>query len=266
MTLYSEKTLANEHVLITGATGGIGYETTLAAVKAGASVTITGRNEEKLQTIKTEMLNLKEGHEVCAIQADISTDEGRKQITSQAEKMIGPVTCLVNNAGILGGDKVETLIEDDLRHIMEVNFTSTVLLTQQIYQKMLSENIEGSIVNVSSLSGLRGTYGNSVYSASKFALNGFMQSLALEAIERGIRVNNVCPGYVNTEMGTKAIQRRAHLADVDFQEQWKKANEGLPSGRITEPGEVANTIIFLLSHAAKNIVGESVKISGGSVM
>jgi 3-oxoacyl-[acyl-carrier protein] reductase len=121
-------------------------------------------------------------------------------------------------------------------------------------------------VNVSSLSGLRGTYGNSAYSASKFAITGFTQSFAVEAIEHNIRVNSVCPGFVDTDMGINAIKRKAGRESKSFEEKMKEVESGIPSGRITTAREVANTIAFLLTDAAENIVGESVKISGGSVM
>jgi len=97
-------------------------------------------------------------------------------------------------------------------------------------------------------------------------LIGFTQSFALEAIQHGIRVNSVCPGYVETDMGASSIQTKGIREGRSFEEQYKIANESLPSGRISTPREVANTIAFLLTDAASNIVGESVKISGGSVM
>ncbi len=260
--LFHENTLKDQHILITGATGGIGYETAKVAVKAGAKVTITGRNEEKLKELKIECGN---PDNVFLFTADLTSAEDRKQLLLAAEAQHGTITGLVNSAGIGGGDMVEHLSEDDLRNIMELNYFSLVKLSQDVYNQMKGKN-RGAIVNISSLSGLRGTYGNSAYSASKFAVTGFTQAFAHEAIEHNIRVNAICPGYVDTEMGRNAIKSKGEREGRKYEEQLEIAKDSIPSGRLTSPVEVANTIVYLLSDAAENIVGESMKISGGSVM
>ncbi len=258
---FHDKTLEGQHILITGATGGIGYAAAKAAVAAGARVTITGRNEEKLSELKQECGD----GDVFAVRADLSKPQARDQLVEAAANEFGPITALLNSAGIGGGDIVENLSEEDLRGIMELNYFSLVELTQLVYKGMKDKE-KGSIVNIASLSGLRGTHGNSAYSASKFAVVGFTQAFALEAIEHGVRVNAVCPGYVDTEMGRNAIKSKGERNGRSYEEQLKLAKESIPSGRLTSPEEVANTIVYLLSDAAENIVGESVKISGGSVM
>ncbi len=258
---FHDKTLDGQHILITGATGGIGYAAAKAAVSAGARVTITGRNEEKLSEVRQACGEDK----VFAVKADLTKPQARDQLVEFAANEFGPITGLVNSAGVGGGDIVESLSEDDLRGTMELNYFSLVELTQSIYKSM-KENGKGAIVNISSLSGLRGTHGNSAYSASKFAVVGFTQAFALEAIEHSVRVNAVCPGYVDTEMGRNAIKSKGERHGRSYEEQLELAKESIPSGRLTSPEEVANTIVYLLSDAAENIVGESVKISGGSVM
>ncbi|XXM72771.1 SDR family NAD(P)-dependent oxidoreductase [Lysinibacillus sphaericus] len=258
---FHDKTLDGQHILITGATGGIGYAAAKAAVAAGARVTITGRNEEKLSELKQECGN----GSLIAVSADLSKPQARDQLVGAAANEFGPITGLLNSAGIGGGDIVENLSEEDLRGIMELNYFSLVELTQLVYKDMKDKK-KGSIVNIASLSGLRGTHGNSAYSASKFAVVGFTQAFALEAIEHGVRVNAVCPGYVDTEMGRNAIKSKGERNGRSYEEQLELAKESIPSGRLTSPEEVANTIVYLLSDAAENIVGESVKISGGSVM
>ncbi|MGM0752901.1 MAG: SDR family NAD(P)-dependent oxidoreductase [Bacillota bacterium] len=260
--LFHENTLKDQHILITGATGGIGYETAKVAVQAGAKVTITGRNEEKLKQLKNECQDPKR---VFMYKADLTNAQDLEQLLSSAIEEHGPITGLVNSAGIGGGDIVEKLSEEDARKIMELNYFSLVRLSQAVYNQM-KEKMKGSIVNISSLSGLRGTHGNSAYSASKFAVTGFTQAFATEAIENNIRVNAICPGYVDTEMGRNAIKSKGEREGRSYEEQLEIAKDSIPSGRLTSPTEVANTIVYLLSDAAVNIVGESVKISGGSVM
>jgi NAD(P)-dependent dehydrogenase (short-subunit alcohol dehydrogenase family) len=264
--IFNEELFRNKHILITGASGGIGEKTAFLAAKYGAKISITGRNEQKLSALRNKCLN--EGipeEKVIVIRADITEPKDREHIVKEAEKHHGMIYGLVNSAGISGGDTLENTSENDIRKIMELNYTATVLLTQLVYKQMKPHQT-GAIVNVSSLSGLRGTYGNTAYSASKFALIGFTHSFALEAIEHNIRVNAVCPGYVNTDMAKDIIVKKAKKAGRTYEDHLPLIKENLPSGRMTEPEEVANSILFLLSPAATNIVGESMKLSGGSVM
>lgn len=265
MTIFAQDALLGKHIIITGATGGIGYETAKAAVQAGAAITITGRNSETLYQLKDECIALDGRAHVLSVPADLNKREDRERIIEEAVQEIGPVDGLVNSAGKTGGGTLEDLSEEELRSTMELNFFSTVLFTQGVYEKMKKKKA-GAIVNLSSLSGLRGTYGNTAYSGSKFAITAFTQSLAHEAIEHNIRVNAVCPGFVDTEMGRNSIASMGEREGRSFEEQLEVAEQGLPSGRITQPEEVANSILFLLSEAAENIVGESMKISGGGVM
>ncbi len=166
-------------------------------------------------------------------------------------------------SGSFGRDTLDKITEGELHRMMQLNWTATVLLTQRVYKDMEQG---GAIVNISSLSGLRGGKGNTPYASSKFALQAFTQSFALEAIERGIRVNAVCPGYVDTAMGNGAILSVGKAVGNDYTEQRRLIEQQMPSGRITNPEEVANTATFLLTGAAKNIIGESIKITGGAYM
>ncbi len=265
MPVFSSSAFQKKHVLVTGATGGIGSATAEALAGAGADLTLTGRNEKKLEKLAAELPRMDDSQTIIAAPGDLTIAHDREQVLQQAVERVGPVFGLVNNAGISGGETVDKLSEEEIRHIMEVNYVAAVLFTQAVYMGMM-EKEAGAIVNVTSLSGLRGTYGNSAYAASKFALTGFTQSLAVEAARHGVRVNAVAPGYVNTEMGASAIQRRADRQNKPYEQLLTEIKAGQPSGRITEPEEVAETIAFLLSDSAGNIVGETVKISGGSVL
>ncbi|MFT8321832.1 MAG: SDR family oxidoreductase [Bacillus sp. (in: firmicutes)] len=265
MGIFSNEALKGKHILITGATGGIGQETAKVIAAMGASVSITGRKVDVLENLRKELLNFTEEENIFAKAADLSDESDRMDLVQSCEEKLGFIYGLVNTAAIMGGTVVDQLEETDVRNMMDINYISTFNLTKLVYQKM-RENHAGAIVNVSSLSGLRGTYANAAYSASKFALIGFTQSLALEAIQENIRVNAVCPGFVDTEMANEYIEINAKANNVSFEEQKVKSAKSIPSGRFTSPIEVANTIAFLLTDAANNIVGESVKISGGAVM
>ncbi|GAA5416420.1 3-oxoacyl-[acyl-carrier-protein] reductase FabG [Paraliobacillus ryukyuensis] len=265
MTIFNETTLQGKHVLITGATGGIGYQTAITVAEMGAKVTITGRQEEKLKQLEQVLKEKNTQTEVFSYVADLAEPTEQQALIEQAQLTFGPITHLVNSAGAFADDKVEDLTQAQLEHTMYLNYTIPILLTQQVFPAMKKMNT-GAIVNVSSLSGLRGTFGGTAYCGSKFALIGFTQSFALEAIQYGVRVNAVCPGFVETEMAYTAMRKKGMRANRSFEEQYEVSRQGLPSGHITTPKEVANTIVFLLTDAAKNIVGESVKISGGAVM
>ncbi|MDY0394632.1 SDR family NAD(P)-dependent oxidoreductase [Virgibacillus halophilus] len=262
MSIFSSDALKGEHALVSGATGGIGAATAKVLVEMGAAVTITGRNKEKLQKLADEIQHKHPEAKLCKQTADLRVDADREKLLKTAEQTCGSITLLVNSAGAAGGNTVDKLTREDMEKIMDLNYTSTVLLTQQVYQKMVQLK-RGAIVNVSSLSGLRGTYGNTAYAASKFALIGFTHAMAVEAIAHGIRVNAVCPGWVDTKMGQQSVQRKAERSGSSVEALLEAS---IPSGRMSEPEEIANTIAFLLTDAARNIIGESVKISGGTVL
>ncbi|SDI18290.1 SDR family NAD(P)-dependent oxidoreductase [Alteribacillus bidgolensis] len=265
MPVFANDALKGKHALITGATGGIGYETAVVLASMGASVTITGRREEKLKQLKNDVEKNVPDARMFPFAADIGNENDRKKLVETACDANGFISLLVNSAGVIGGGTVENLTQQEMENIMHINYTSAVLLSQLVYEKM-REKKEGAIVNVSSLSGLRGTRGNTAYAASKFALIGFTHSMAVEAITHGVRVNAVCPGYVETEMGQAAIKNKAIRENRSFEDQLEISKNSIPSGRLTDPKEVAHTIAYLLTDAASNIVGESVKISGGNVL
>lgn len=265
MGIFDKQALAEKHILVTGATGGIGWETAKAVAQMGAKLTITGRDAEKLKQLENELKTMMDDSQLHAQTADLTDPHSRENLIRTAETQLGFIGGLVNSAGAAGGKQVEELDQEFLEHLMNINYTSTFMLTQLVYRRMMEEG-RGDIVNLASLSGLRGTAGNTAYAASKFAVVGWTQSMALEAIEHGIRVNAVCPGYVDTEMARSSIRRKAERKGISVEQAMEEAQSGIPSNRLSTPQEVARTIAFLLTDAAPNIVGESVKISGGSVM
>lgn len=250
-------------MLITGASGEIGSETAKTVAAMGASVSLTGRNEEKLSLLANELKA--EGASVHFLKADMTKEEERNFLVESCENQLGFISGLVNCAGIAGGTVLEELEEAFVRNMLDVNLISAMMLTKLVYEKM-REKRSGRIIHVSSLSGIRGTHGNSAYAASKFALRGFMQSLAVEAVQHGVIVNAICPGFVETKMGREVIKSKAQRNGMTFEQQYEEVLKGLPSGRITTPLEVANIIGFLLTDATQNIVGESILLSGGSIM
>lgn len=263
--IFSHTALAGKHVLITGATGDIGKEVAKVVAQMGAKVSLTGRNIEKLQQVKMEIENLVPKERIFIRSGDLNEATDREKIVEYAENAHGTFYGLVNCAGIAKRSMVEDLSESLMHEVMTLNFTSTVLFTQLIFQKMIP-NKQGAIVNIASLSGLRGTIGNAPYSASKFALIGFTQSFALEAIQHNINVNAICPGFVEGKMAREIIAKKAEENNISYEEQMKITSHSIPSRTLTQPEEIANVVGFLLTKATPNVVGESIKISGGAVL
>ncbi|WP_017473768.1 SDR family NAD(P)-dependent oxidoreductase [Amphibacillus jilinensis] len=265
MTIFASDALKGRHVLITGATGGIGFETAKVVADMGARLTITGRNGEKLKQLQDDLKQVMDPASLYVAQADITQADDREQLVAGAEQKLGFISDLVNSAGLTKGTIVEQLDVESISELMTINYLAAFSLTQLIYTKML-EKKTGNIVNVASLSGLRGTHGNSAYASTKFAMMGWTQSMAIEAIKHNIRVNAVCPGFVDTEMAYRILSDKGERNGLSYQETLTAVQETIPSGRMTTPKEVGNAIAFLLTDAVKNIVGESLKISGGTLM
>ncbi|GEN85632.1 SDR family NAD(P)-dependent oxidoreductase [Oceanobacillus sojae] len=265
MSIFAKDALKGRHVLITGATGGIGMETAEIVACMGAKVTITGRNTEKLAELRQKLETIMDASDIFVQRADITNKSDREQLIRDAQAALGFISDLVNAAGVAGNKTVDQLEEEDIKAMLDINYLSAFSLTKEIYKEM-QEKKQGNIVNIASLSGLRGTFGNTAYASSKFAMIGWTQSMALEAIAFNIRVNAVCPGFVDTEMVEGLFENKAKNTNQSYVQVRKSAEESLPSKRITTADEVGSTIAFLLTDAAQNIVGESVKISGGAVM
>jgi 3-oxoacyl-[acyl-carrier protein] reductase len=261
---FSEDALSGESVVITGATGGIGSSVAETVAATGASILATGRDTDRLDELEERLSEIDASGEIATHQADLTDEAERSELASEAEQV--GVTMLVNAAGVTGSrTDFEDLSQQDVEEILDINYLATLRFTQELYSSM-KDCSSGAIVNVASLSGLRGTYKSIPYCSSKFALVGFTQSLALEAVEHDIRVNAVCPGWVDTEMGREAIESKAEARGRGSDEQLERELEAIPSKKMSTPSDVANAVVYLLSDGSQNIVGESLKISGGSVL
>lgn len=244
--MYNPYSLENKTILITGASSGIGRATAIECSKMGATVVITGRNAERLQ----ETFDALEGEGHRQIVADL-TDE--VQIDALVEQL-PPLQGLVNNAGITETVPTQFINRDKLNKVFETNTVAPMLLTQKILKKKKLGR-GGSIVFTCSISGTRvGVAGNVLYSASKGAINGFVKNAALDLSIKGIRVNEVCPGMIDT-----------HIMDGSSigTEELNLERQRYPMKRFGRPEEVAYGIIYLLSDAASFVTGTGIVIDGG---
>lgn len=242
---YNPFSLKGKTILVTGASSGIGRATAIECSKLGAIVIITGRNSERLQQTYDSLYGL--GH--LQIIADLNNLEDLTSLVNQVPILDG----VVNNAGIAKTQPISFIKEEDLQKIFSTNtFTPILLVKQLLRKKKINKN--ASLVFTSSVSAIKSDLGNSVYGASKAALQSYVRYCARELAPKSIRANSIHPGMVTTPL----ITGGAH-SDDDLQTDAQK----YPLGRYGRPDEIAWSIIYLLSDASAWITGHSLIIDGG---
>jgi len=243
---YNPFSLSGKTILITGASSGIGKATAIECSKMGAKVIITARNVERLEQTIKQMAG--SDHEY--IQADLSKSEDIKKLISNLPEIDG----LVNNAGISKPTLTQFISEEVVNDIFLVNTSGPIYLTQGLLKQKRIKN-KGSIVFTSSISGLAcSEVGESLYSASKAAINGFVKGAAIELATKGIRLNTVNPGLIDTNIFDEGIITK---------EQLEEKKKKYPLRRFGKPEEVAYAIIYFLSDASLWTTGANLIIDGG---
>jgi 3-oxoacyl-[acyl-carrier protein] reductase len=233
--------LEGKTALVTGASKGIGKAIAEELARAGASVVVgyrSGRDEAE------ELAAAIGGR---AVQADVSSPEDAKRLVEEA----GDVDVLVNNAGLTRDGLLARMPDDDWRTVIDTNLSSVFYTCRAVARPMMKRK-GGAIVNISSVVGVHGNWGQTNYAASKAGIIGFTKSLARELGSRNIRANVVAPGYVKTA-----------LTDVLPEEATKAMIEHTPLGRVAEPDEIAGAVRFLASDQASFITGEVLLVDGG---
>ena len=238
--------------LVTGASQGIGRAIALALARAGHQVALAARNEANLATVKLEIEAA--GGTAESFVLDISSEDSIKAGAKAALARFGAVHILVNNAGITRDTLALRMKTADFEDVLRSNLTGAFLLTQALLQPMMKARW-GRVVNITSVVGEAGAAGQANYAASKAGLIGLTKSLAREFSSRGITVNAIAPGFIQTPMtdGLTDSQKAAILAQI-------------PLGRYGEADEVAAAAVFLASEAAGYITGHTLDINGGLYM
>ena len=239
--------LTGKMILVTGASSGIGRAAAIMCSKMGAKVIVTGRNEERLQETLRELDG--DGH--LSILADLTDADSRKSLVEQIPALDGIVHC----AGIGHRQLAKSVTIQEVNSIMNVNFSSAVMLQAELIAGK-KVNKRASIVFLSSRAADIPAIANSLYSASKAALQSYAKCLALELAPRLIRVNCICPAMVWTPFIQSGL-----YADVELSEEEKK----YPLKRYGQPEDVANLAVFLLSDASSWMTGSCIDITGGSI-
>jgi NAD(P)-dependent dehydrogenase (short-subunit alcohol dehydrogenase family) len=241
--------------LITGGSRGIGYETARLAAADGWDIAITYREDVAAANSVVAMIRTI-GRRAMAIRADVGMEADIKAAFAAADAELGPVTGLVNNAGISLHNRVEALADDDLKRMFAVNVFGTMLCCREATVRMSVRHggNGGSIVNVSSMAAtIGGRAGSSTYAATKGAIDVFTTGFAREVADQGIRVNVVRPGVTDTDMiaGMRSGAKRSTIEAT------------IPMGRYGKPQEIAETIVWLLSDKASFVTGAHVNAGGG---
>jgi NAD(P)-dependent dehydrogenase (short-subunit alcohol dehydrogenase family) len=247
--------------LVTGGGRGIGRAIALAFAEAGSRVAIAARTRSELDQTAADIR--KRGAEAVVLPMDVTDERAVDRAFAELRSTSTTIDVLVNNAGIGGGQPVHKTDVEAWRRVLDTNVFGTFLVTRQAVP-MMREG--GRIINMSSVLGRFGVPGYTAYCASKHAIIGFTRALALEVVKRGITVNAICPGWVDTEMAAAGMRMGAQVSGTTFEEFRRQAIGAVPIDRIIQPEEVATLVRFLASAGASAITGQTYNICGGQVM
>lgn len=241
--------IKNKNVFVTGSTRGIGLAIAHRFASLGANIVLNGRSEISKDLI--DSFN-DYGVKVIAISGDVSQFDDAKRMVDEAIAELGSVDILVNNAGITNDKLMLKMTETDFESVLKVNLTGAFNMTQSVLKPMTRAR-QGAIINLSSVVGLRGNVGQANYAASKAGLIGFTKSVAREVASRGIRVNAIAPGFIESDM-TDAIPEKMQEAIL----------AGIPMKRIGKADKVATVASFLAEQ--EYLTGQVIAIDGGMAM
>ena len=238
--------LKNLSIILTGATGGIGNSILDKLVSGGANVLASGTNDEKLNLIKEKYQNVKVN------KFDISMHDEIENFIEKCNEILGnKIDVLINNAGIARDNLSIRMKDEEWNKVIDINLTSTFLLSKNTIKKML-KNKKGKIINITSVVGHTGNIGQANYAASKAGLIGMSKSLALEYGKKNITVNCVSPGFITSDMTNKISEEHKEML-----------KSRISLNKFGDPKDVANTIAFLCSDLSDYITGETIHVNGG---
>lgn len=239
--------------IVTGGSRGIGRAVAVRLAKDGMNLVINYRGNSAAAE-ETEQMCRELGAEVLLVQGDVSRAEDCEKLAAQAKEAFGRVDVLVNNAGITRDGLLARMTEEDFRAVLDVNLVGPWNMIKAVNRIMMKQRY-GRIVNLSSVTGLMGNMGQTNYAAAKAGILGMTKSYAREVAGRGITVNAVAPGFIDTDM-TEAMPEGAK----------DKIITGIPMGRTGKPEDVAEAVAFLASEPAGYITGEVLRVDGGMAM
>ena len=241
--------IRNKNIIVTGASGGIGNSIVKKLSEFDANILATGTKTEKLEELKSNFKNVK------ILTFDISQSEKIEEFIENATKKLGgKLDCIINNAGLTLDNLAIRMSLDEWKKVLDVNLSSTFLLSKFAIKKML-KNKSGKIVNITSVVGHTGNLGQANYSASKAGIIAMSKSLALEYAKKNININCISPGFIQTAMTDKIDEKMREFMISK-----------IPSARLGQPEDIANVVLFLVSNQSNYINGETIHVNGGMYM
>ncbi len=241
--------LSGKTALVTGASGGLGGDIARSLHAAGASVALSGTRADALTALAEEL-----GDRAAVTPANLSDADAPTQLVKDVEEAIGPIDVLINNAGLTRDMLSMRLTDDDWATVIDVNLGAAFRLSRAVMRGMMQRRW-GRIVNITSIVGVTGNAGQANYAASKAGMIGMSKSMAQEVAARGITVNCVAPGFIETAM-----------TDVLKDNIKEKLLGAVPAGRLGVPQDVSAGVLYLASEEAAYVTGQTLHINGGMVM
>ena len=239
----------NKNIIVTGASGGIGNSIIKKLNEGGANLLASGTRIEKLEELKSKFNNIN------ILKFDISQNDKIEEFIENASiELGGNLDCIINNAGITMDNLAIRMSLDEWKRVIDINLTSTFLLSKFAIKKML-KNKSGKIINITSVVGHTGNLGQANYTASKAAIVAMSKSLAIEYAKKNININCISPGFIKTAMTEKIDEKFKEIIISK-----------IPSARLGEPEDIANAVLFLASNQSNYINGETLHVNGGMYM
>jgi NAD(P)-dependent dehydrogenase (short-subunit alcohol dehydrogenase family) len=255
---------ARHHAVVTGGGRGIGAAIAEALARLGASVSLIGRNAETLR-VTADRVAKDYGVKVASASADVADEAAVQQAMSKVTDVLGVPTILVNNAGVAVSAPFLKSNAAFWRNVLDIDLMGSVYCTQAVLPAML-ESKWGRIINIASTAGVTGYAYVATYCAAKHGMIGLTRALAIETARTGVTVNAVCPGYTDTEMTSQTIANIIKKTGRSREEALASLVTHNPQGRLIQPSEVADAVVWLCGDNAASVTGQSIAIAGGEVL
>ena len=249
--------------IVTGGATGIGKAIAASLAARGARVAIASRNRAHLDGAADELRA--DGLAVLPVTINVRSKQDVERAMGEVTARWGGIHILVNNAGISGLSKIDDPDDSLWYDIVDTNLNGLYLLTKEVLRRM-PDHQGGRVINISSVLGKFGVPGYTAYCATKHGVIGFTRALALEVVDRGITVNCICPGWVDTAMATQGIKETAAVQGITPEQFKAQAVAAVPIQRFIEAEEVAELVCYVASEPARGMTGQAINICGGQTM
>jgi NAD(P)-dependent dehydrogenase (short-subunit alcohol dehydrogenase family) len=260
----TKATFARHHAVVTGGGRGIGAAIAEALARLGASVSLVGRNQGVLQATANRITK-EYGVTVAIASADVGDEAAVQTALATVKSALGAPTILVNNAGVAVSAPFLKSDAAFWRTLLDTDLLGAVYCTHAVLPAMLKSNW-GRIINIASTAGITGYAYITAYCAAKHGMIGLTRALAIETARTGVTVNAICPGYTNTDMTTQSVENIVQKTGRSREDAAASLVSRNPQGRLIQPAEVADAVIWLCGDNAASVTGQSVVIAGGELM